>query len=608
MPSDDGGNDVGRYASSDKGTLFFRRDVGVIEVASKAALSLPQAATPFFSTNYRALRQRYLDYFWYNGLSAKEIKVLSSDGSVSSSTIRKVEITDQGVHMGQAMLTFAGEARLLRSKGVPSIASEAVIRGLLDAFDRLDAADKALYGTDARGFFVRDDARQADVPWTLKSDFTDPKASNAAMSIDQTTSLMVGWWAIAKYSSNTQSVARAKEQMRRVMDFLDRSNWLIRMPNGQAIEPTRGPDFRYAAGFYCTLADNVLGSSFLKKSGVDVTLKGSPVRFRDDHLGEFTIPGFTLPAKLPVALSHAAVLGISPVAAIGLSAPPTIPIRIGDLFKDLPPANINLPCAHLEPAHPGGHKNTVPCVHVTVAHKDGDTIPCVHPTAVHPEGDSVWLPCAHIGQLHANDGRKWGITIPCVHFGPIHSGGHTNTVPCVHITVQHKDGDRIPCVHPAQEHPDGDTVTLPCLHIEPAHKGGHSFDPRKISIDIPLGEKVKPYARHIVLQTFAFDAKVPVLQMAPAALQSKHVWSLLLRGQIVGDVPSPTVSALAKTSLAALKTGTTPSNLLKNEWCRSNRWELSTATDTPDKGGPYAYNGLDYLGLEVLSRLSGITP
>ncbi len=31
-------------------------------------------------------------------------------------------------------------------------------------------------------------------------------------------------------------------------------------------------------------------------------------------------------------------------------------------------------------------------------------------------------------------------------------------------------------------------------------------------------------------------------------------------------------------------------------------------TDTPDKDGSYAYNGIDYLGLDVLSRLSGITP
>lgn len=610
MLTDDSGKDVGRYASSDKGTLFFRRDVGVIEVAPKAALALPQAAAPFFSANYRALRQRYLDYFWYNGLSAKEILVVSSDATVSFPTIRKVEITDQGVHMGQAMLTFAGEAKLLRSKGVSSAASETVIRGLLDGFDRLDAADKDLYGTDARGFFVRDDARQTDVPWTLKSDFIDPKASNAAMSIDQTTSLMVGWWAIAKYSSNAQSVARAKEQMRRVMDFLDRSGWIIQMPNGQAIDPNRGADFRYAAGFYCTLADNVLGSSFLRKSGVDVTIKGTPVRFNVPHLGEFTIPGLKLPAKLPVALSHAAVLAISPLAAIGLSAGPTIPIRIGDLFKDLPQTDINLPCAHLEPEHPDGHTNTVPCVHVTVAHKEGHEIPCVHPTALHPAGDSVWLPCAHIGPIHDWHRGIFGQKIRCWHIGPMHAGGHRNTVPCVHITTQHKS-DTIPCVHPAQVHPDGDKVTLPCLHLKPAHEGGHTFDPRQSSIDIPLGnidKKVKPYARHIVLQNFAFDAKVPVLQMKPAALQSNHVWSLLLRGRIVGDVPLQVVANLARQSLGTLKAGTAPSNLLKNEWCRANRWELSTATDTPDKDGPYAYNGIDYLGLEVLSRLSGITP
>jgi len=611
MPTDDGGSIPGRYASSTRGTIFFRPDVGVIEVASTNRLSLPASATSLFSSNYTLLRQRYLDYFWYNGLSAKEIKVLSADGALSPSTIRSVEITDQGVHMGEAMLAFAGEAKLLRSNGKASASSEAVIRGLLDAFDRLDSADKTLFGSDVRGFFVRDDAKQENVPWNLKSDFTDKKSSNAAMSIDQTTSLMVGWWAIAKYSSDTQSVARAKSQMRRVVDFLDRSNWVIQMPDGKAIDASRGPDFRFAAGFYCTLADNVLGTKFYIKSGVDVTLKGKPLRFRDDNLGEFTIPGYTFPAKLPVILSHAGVLGVSPVVAIGLSAPMSVPIRLGDLFKDLPKSSINLPCAHLVPAHPEGHSNTVPCTHLTVAHSSGDTIPCVHPAAVHPGGDVVHLPCVHIGKLHDHDtvktlfGKK---SVPCVHFGPVHSGGHINTLPCIHVTVAHRDGDHIPCVHPAQVHPDGDTITLPCLHLEQAHPGGHGFDPTKISVDIPLGEKVKPYARHIVLQTFAFDPKLSVVEMIPAAIQSNHVWSLLLRGQMVGDVPKEAVSALARQSLGSLKAGTAPSNLLRNEWDRSNRWELSTAIGHPDKGGPYVYNGLDYLSLEVLTRLNGIVP
>ncbi len=84
--------------------------------------------------------------------------------------------------MGQAMLTFAGEAKLLRSKGVSSAASEAVIRGLLDGVDRLDAADRALYGTDACGFFVRDDATQRDAPWTLKNGFAGMQRASIARS------------------------------------------------------------------------------------------------------------------------------------------------------------------------------------------------------------------------------------------------------------------------------------------------------------------------------------------------------------------------------------------------------------------------------------------
>jgi hypothetical protein len=639
---------------------------------TNSSLMLPAEASNAFSADYLRLRQRYLDFFFFQGMTATELDVKLTNGKliVSKETVTKASFADQTLHMGQAMLAFAGEGRLLYSKGISSAPSEAAIKLLLDAFEKLDDADGTIYGNSKAGFFVRDAVHDGDrmgVPaeWAIKSDMQEAMAPGGnktanAMSLDQATSLFVGWWGISTWSSDADNVARAKKQIDAVMNFLMDSHFLIRLPNGESIPNDRGPDFRYAAGFLCNIATRVTGKPYLLDANIDITIKGDPIRFRDDNLGEFEIPGYKIPASMPVALSHPAILGLKPIGLVGLTAPPKIAVRISDLIPDaVDDRELVLPCAHLEPVHTGGDTKripcahftaehpagdpgpTVPCTHVVTIHPEGDTVPCIHMTACHPGGDEgPVLPCLHLRKEHDHDwvektieypcptptnpGRKCKKTIstkiPCMHIGPEHPGGHPSKVPCVHLCPQHSGGHTVPCIHTklahdghptmipcihlVQAHPGGHDLTVPCIHIEQKHPAGHTFDLTELDIEIPLGEKLHSYSRHIALQCLAFEPTANgSVEFIPAALNSNHTWSALLRLHASGDVSRLLVAAKVASDLAAMKDANGLSSLTPVPWAKTNRWERCTDLQ-PDAGGPYAHNGLDFLSLEVLSRLS----
>jgi len=616
-------------------------------------LGLPADAGAVFSENYQRIRQRYLDFFLFDGMTGSELSVRSADGPVvlSKSQISKVAFGDQTLSMGQAMLTFAGEAKILNSKGLSTEPSELAIAKLLDAFDRLDAADQTIYGASKSGFFVRDAVHEGDrmgVPddWDLKSDMDsvlkrDSETWANAMSIDQTTSLFVGWWAITKWSSRPENVSRAQKQMASVMQFLMDSKFIARLPNGDSIPAHRGPDFRFAAGFLCRIAESATGENFFTKAKIDITIKGDPLRFRDNNLGEFEIPGFKFPADMPVALSHTAVLALTPAALVALTAPAKIAIPVSELIPGAD-QEVTLPCGHLTSAHsagdaikvvcvhltadhPAGDAGPVlPCTHVATIHPDGDPGPCAHMTAKHPGGDDgPTIPCTHIVKLHDHHWIKKGpfkTKVPCTHFGAKHPKGHSTKIPCVHLIPAHKGGHAIPCVHTKLEHPGGHETRIPCIHlvkmhpedhealipcvhVEQAHPEGHSFNVKKLNIEIPLGEKLHSYSRHIALQFLAMEPSVKGDDFLAAALNSNHVWSALLRSIAVGDVPANSISAKAKSDLQDVPGTDGPSNVAGGSWVRPNRWERCTEL-TPDEGGPFAYNGLDVLSLEILARLS----
>lgn len=616
---------------------------------------LPAGAEQHFSKTYLRVRTRYLTYFFFDGMTATALglKEGSNPSQFSSDSVKTAEFADQTLHMGQALLTFAAESSLLKKRGLDNSSSEAVIKALLSAFEELDAADAfpEIYGVSQPGFFLRDfihNEKRRGVPtnWEISSDskvmIEGGPRHQAAMSLDQTVSLFVGWWGVARYSTDATSRDTAKKQCDRVMNFLKDSLFFIKLPNGDSIPSNRGPEFRYAAGFLCKMAEATTGKDYYSSSSIDVTIKGDPIRFRDDNLGEFEIPGYKIPATMRVGLSHPLVVALKP-AAVAVMTTPRIKVRFSDLFPGAD-TNVNLPCAHIEQAHPGGHTNMVACVHLTVQHSSGDlvatlpcahmvkkhsndTLPCAHMTAQHPGGhDGPTLPCAHLGKLHGSHTKKVGgikVKVPCTHIGPQHPGGHTQTIPCVHLTQAHPGGHSAPCVHltaahpeghkqyapcvhPKAVHPAGDPINLPCAHFEQAHPSGHGFDLKALDIDVPLGEKVHPYTRHIVLQCFAFESQVnAVTEFVPIAMSSGHVWSALLRAQVMNDVPIGLLSAATKDALGAMPEARGPDNENTTPWTRSNRWERCTELE-PSGDHPEVYNGLDYLGLEVLARLNGI--
>ncbi len=629
-------------------------DTAQPQANSNSKFALPPQAAQLFSKQYLRIRDRYLNGFFYEGLSATALNLneQADPSQFDPAHVESVDFADQTLHMGQALLAFAGESAVLDKAGLDSSASEAVITRILAAFQELDDADglPEIYGSSKDGFFLRDlvhDGLRRGVPdgWKIKSDSQSlidggPK-HQPAMSIDQTASLFVGWWAVARYSNSASNRNIAQAQCDRVINFLRDSLFFIKLPNGDHIPTHRGPEFRYAAGFMCRMAEATTGKSYFDSSSIDITIKGDPIRFRDDNLGEFEIPGFTIPATVRVGITHPLIVALTP-AAVAVMTTPRIKIPFSDLF----PGNttdINLPCAHMVQAHPGGHDNTIPCVHLTVAHPDGDLVgtlpcahmvqvhpdgdkvPCAHMTAKHPSGHDVTLPCLHIGKLHGSHKKKVGgitVKVPCTHIGPKHSGGHKQNTPClhlkpkhdghmvscVHLTAEHPAGHKqyVPCVHPTALHPGGDTINLPCAHFEQAHPSGHGFDLRSLDIDIPLGDKMHPYTRHIVLQCFAFEPSISgVAEFVPAAQSSNHVWSLLLRNLVCGDIPVGSIAPLAKAAIADMPEARGPDNRNSKPWARSNRWERCTDLD-PSGDGIEVYNGLDYLSLEVLARLNDI--
>ncbi len=237
-----------------------------------------------------------------------------------------------------------------------------------------------------------------NVPSTFTSDFDATLHGSEshgfpAMSLDQTLGMFVGWWAVANWSSDATNVSNAKDQADRVIRYLKDSGFDLKLPDGRLID--RGKDLRAAAGFLCRMATATTGKQYMLTAKINLgTLSNSPIRVRDDNLGEFTIPGFSVPVNLPVPVTRAALPELKPTAAVVMNVP-EISVDVSKMFpervRDTTLVSFKSPCIHLAPAHPGGHTQ-----HTT----------CLHPTAEHPAGHRP--------------------NIPCVHMVPPHPGGHNN--------------------------------------------------------------------------------------------------------------------------------------------------------------------------------------
>ncbi|HBP18284.1 MAG TPA: hypothetical protein DEA08_10895 [Planctomycetes bacterium] len=464
---------------------------------------------------------------------------------------------DQTIYQGFALLAFAGEARLLAQAGLDPSGSEAALADLLAAFDELDhAAERELYGTAAPGFFVRDrvDAtHRHGIPadWTITSDYgsvASGKAdyrSLAAQSLDQTFGLLLGWWGVAALSTDAANVAQARAQTERVLEHLLAQGFKIALPDGGKIE--RGDDLRPAAGFLCRMAERITGRDYLRRAEVLLgELSGKPL-----HVAGVPVsPGFRFPFRVSARTTHAALLGLEPLALAGLTTP-AVALKVSDL---VPGGRLRVtnPCVHLRAKHPGGHA--------------GPALPCAH---LEPKHDHDWL-----------------------ELGPLKT--------------------KIPCTHRRAKHPQGHAPTLPCLHLEASHPAGHGalldVDLTRYDVRVPLGELLPSYSRHMFLVAMAFEPQIGTRAARRACDASRHPFALLLRAQVLGgadrrEVARPDFADSARAMHAACPPEG-PSASAPQVWFKDNRWVRCL---DPRGGASQAeYNGLDFLAFEVLLRLNGL--
>lgn len=510
--------------------------------------ALPAGAEVVLSPTYRRVRERYLRTFFHQGMSAESF----------APQAKELHFADQTIYQGFALLAFAGEARLLAQAGLDPSGSEALVARLLAAFDELDdAAERDLYGDDLPGAFVRDrvdeGAHRRGIPagWHVSSDYASVaqgKAkfrSLAAQSLDQTIGLYLGWWGVARYSTDPRNVARAQDQATRVLENLLRERFILRLPDGGAVE--RGDDARAAAGFLCRMHEAITGQDRLREAKVRlVDLSRKPFR-----VGGVTIPGFEFPIDLPARLTHAGLSSLEPLTVAALTTP-KVRLTPSQVFgKRL---NVKAPCAHLTAKHPGGHA--------------GPRLPCLH---LRKEHDHDWL---IVGPLKTK-------------------------VPCGHLVPEH----------------DGHGTTLPCAHLVKEHPEGHSLidaDLTKLDVEIPLGELIPSYSRHMFLVCMAFEPKVDDADFLRTTRASSHPFAALLRAEVETSrgrtrsrllVGRPAHAREAR-ALHAACPPEGPHSGAAEQWFKDSRWIRSTDLTKGDPGK--LYNGLDFLSYEVLLRANGL--
>lgn len=213
-----------------------------------------QASGTPFTQKYRTIRKRLETDFLVHDQIAKTV------------TPSGKEVVDGTYVLGFAYLTLAGEARLLARAGADPKPTESLLRRLLNTFDRLDVdAERSRYKTAVRGFFLRDFvAKEAGI---VSSDFSNPDPSNGDMSLDQVVMLMAGWWGVARWSTDEGNRKLAKAQADRVMDYLLAQRFMIERPGTHELVH-RGDDARGAAGFLCDMAEDITGEDYYHRAKV----------------------------------------------------------------------------------------------------------------------------------------------------------------------------------------------------------------------------------------------------------------------------------------------------------------------------------------------------
>ena len=205
--------------------------------------------------------------------------------------------------MGRALMALASEAKTLADNGYDTASTDAIIGEILAAFNDIEGSpyEAQLYGQEIPGFFLRDTVSRNDrkgVPesWTIGSDLESILYNNApeyqpAMSNDQTLTLLVGWWAVAKWTTNENNIKQAQANTSLVMNYLIDNKYFIELPNGGQIPDRRGSDMRISSLAASIIADQISYERFYDRSKVEFDI---PV------VGDVTIDTHDLKALLLV--------------------------------------------------------------------------------------------------------------------------------------------------------------------------------------------------------------------------------------------------------------------------------------------------------------------
>lgn len=603
------------------------------DVCRAAAAGLTVAATnllradagkPSFSPKYEVLRKQFLRDFEYKGQVA-----MSANG-------QHRKFCDQTFHMGFALLTFAGEARVLQRAGHDPRPSEAVVRRLLNAFEQLDSnAERERYHTTVPGFFLRDYVKE----WPghdIESDFlASAQELGDDMSIDQVISLMMGWWAVSHWSTDEANRKLARSQAARVLDFLCDERFMIDRPGTHTSVGGGGDDARAAAGFLCHMGEQITGQDYYYHAKVRLmhdnkchTCAGTGLVLHPNPNFQCLACSGTGHCKIVIAGGRCEVCrGTGDVKIVVQADCPacsgsgeirlvvTNPITGEDHTIDKTKCDLCGGSGKI-----GGKTDLGKC---KVCGGRGR-----RPQYTKDLGKCKW--CGGSG--------RWKGELPKIKCLVCGGSKELN----LYVTATH------PIILGLQP------LALVALNVPRIgmHKG-------KITIDSGYRNLAKSYVRHMNLVCMAFDQAVSDPALLAAAKDSNHPWAVALRAAM-GNTVCPACQGHGKLFVMApdraqaagnhhmprptfkrhdlgpcgvcrgkgLTAQVNPHNLIlagvtadlarlhrecpldgpsvqakPPDWCKSNRWER--CTDLARDSGTERYNGLDFLSMEVLLRLAG---
>jgi hypothetical protein len=499
---------------------------------------------------------------------------------------------DQTKGMGNALLTFSQEARLLAAGGQDPTPAENVVRIILRAFNSMmgEALNDLYPGSNLPdGFFVRDfvadggnfpGARHPDWPlawrqgvptnYRIDSDFNhsdsaqDPvthqplsgQYTDAAMSLDQIAYMMNGWWAVTQYSTDAVNRATAQVQTERLMSCLMNVEYQLPAINGQAVTRGGGIELALSAGFISKIADQItqgtnlpFGSYFLRPDNIthitDIDFGGITGAIHD------RVERWVQQQTASLAQAVKDLFNWDPAADVvneignylaARIVPGTIQVKLPVcIAHGLIIGTLNMPVV-----------GSIVVGSIVEASFAGNlSLATLLPGAVQEILDQI--------QFNIPTGMTW--------VGPLIGGYPKVAVRTVNL---------------------GDLLN---------------------DVRIPVNSPISSFAKDLALVLMAHESDPTIAGPYRAmAMGSNNVWAALIQSAVQGLVVSPDVAEEGQL-LQSQAPPTGPAYGGPNGWSSKDRWETGGTNEytvAPTDGT--RYNGIDFLSLETLLRSDGVEP